>query len=516
MSQFLAPYFDSIPLGYSILQVQNQIAGYLTSNGWQVIAQVDSSYTDFIPPSSESIGTTKFREVVRVYYTNTTITIGSYQACIADAYPQSIRVTAKTAGVVAAAITIDGATVTGAIGSAGSTANDNLRELFYALKASGNATIMGWDYWYNGTDTIICTNKIITAPKTCSGNANVNYYALSEPVLSGARSGYANLDATYGYPVTMDLTNGFIIYVQVNKRSFCIGTKCLSGKYGPIFASYQDHAAAMAAVPPVGFCTPVELVIGDLGNTGAPTASCRVTHWWSIPSAYTNHAIPNSETTQLFATGETPTEFHPWTGCGAPGVFTDAPMQYNYYTGVTHVCSMGAPIIFSKLGLATSASPLDGLFKVTPLASGLQLANLSGGYQGSALSYRFLGAIILDDIFKWTGTEPDEACTMANPPILAGQNGVGITLQQDLDATSTYSSILLSTTSGLAPTGELVIGLEEFAYMGTSGGNTITGVSRAQNGTTMARHFINEQAKQVTWFLKLNNGALMAGSSRPV
>jgi hypothetical protein len=90
------------------------------------------------------------------------------------------------------------------------------------------------------------------------------------------------------------------------------------------------------------------------------------------------------------------------------------------------------------------------------------------------------------------------------------------TLAQALDATTAYTSILLSSTAALPPAGGVIIGTEEFTYAGTSGGNTLTGVTRGANGTTQARHFIGHVVSPVTWFLKVNNGAICCGANKPV
>lgn len=505
MSQFLAPYFDSIPLGYTITQMQNVFVGNLTANGWQLLTQVDGlgGYSDVIPPSSETIGTSKFREVVRIYFPdNTTVSIGSYQVCIADAFAQSVRITAKTGGSVAAAVTIDGATVTGAMGSSGSTANDNLQALFYALKDSANGTIMGWDYWYNGTDTIICTNKTKTTMKTCSGNANVNYYAHGASVLSGARSGFVNVDTTYAYSVTVDLTNGFVYYMDVFSRTFKLSTKCLSGKYGPIFASYVDHDEAMASLPDSGFCTPIELMVGGIGE-----ATVRVTHAWTVGTAYGNKTITSSQTAVGIGSYDNTPDWHPFTGAGIPQTPIDAGLCYsNQFGGSIY----GDTHPLYEFGFSSTGTYFDTAYKVIPMGAPVVAANM-----GRQVSVRFTPRRPLPDVFRWNGTEPDETCAMATLVSPPGLNGVGITLGAALDATTSYTSILLSTTTGLPSAGGVTIGLEEFAYTGTSGGNTITGVTRAQNGTTAARHFIGDNVQPVVWFMKINQGAICAGSTKP-
>ena len=121
----------------------------------------------------------------------------------------------------------------------------------------------------------------------------------------------------------------------------------------------------------------------------------------------------------------------------------------------------------------------------------------------------------LPDIYKWIGSEPNETACLANPQQAVGVNGEGITLKEALDASSTYSALLLSTVTGLDPAGVVIIKKEAFTYTGTSGGNTLTGVSRGANGTTKVRHFVDDQVEPGTWFMKLNGGAMCCGPTQP-
>jgi len=502
---------ESIPLSCTITQMQNILVGHLTDNGWQLLSQSDGNYSDLIPPSAESIGTTKFREVTRIYFpNNTNIVIGGYQACIADAYPQSIRLTALTAGAVTPSVTIDGVTVSGATGSSSSTANDNLQSLYYALRDSTNATITGWDHWYNGSDTIICTKKTITASVTCSA-ANVTYAAHAAPVQSGALSGYAAVDATFGPSVTIDLTNGFVYYMSVFSRTFTLATKCLSGTYGPIFASYIDHGYAIDVCPGEGWCTPIELAMGN-SSSNKPTADVRFLHQWAIPLYYTHTIIPNQSTAAKLSSPVY--EFNPWTGHGSPQKPTDCTTSYTGYS-VASYNNWETASSFGAIGLEwESGYILSQMFKILPVAFGGSNHNMysSSDYQRSV---RWTPPMQLPDIYKWIGSEPNETSCLANPQQAVGVNGEGITLEEALDASSDYSTLLLSTTTGLDSAGVVIIKKEAFTYSGTSGGNTLTGVVRGANGTTKVRHFVDDQVEPGTWFMKLNGAAMCCGPTQP-
>lgn len=510
MSTVLNAYFLDIPPGYVPLQMQNRFVGHLTDNGWQVLAQVDGSYTDLIPPATETIGTSTFREVVRLYFPdNVTVKVGSYQACIADAFSQSFMLTALTAGAVAAAVTIAGVTVTGAVGTSGSTARDNLRALFYALKDSVDVTITGWDYWYDGKDTLIATRKTKAAAVTVTANANVTYSPLGAPVLAGAQSNLARNDVVQAYGVTVDLTNGFVYYMEVCSRSFALHTKCNSGVTGGIFASYADHAEALAVMPSSSTCTPIELFIGYSGESSGKVYA-KPTHWWSIPTKYGSRVIADTGITQGLLNNDTIGDCHPFTGAVMKGAPSDAGVTYWAGSGTI----IAPEVIFAELGGDTGPGSGSTQFKVVPVSTlGTVVAGVSSTY---SFSIRFSPAVNLPDIFKWNGSESLETSCWANQPPMPGVLGSGLTLQQAMDATTAYTSLTFSSTAGLnAAGGSFMIGSERCTYTGTSGGNTATGITRAVDGTVMARHFVGDPVSPGSWFLKINNSAVWCGPTKP-
>jgi hypothetical protein len=121
----------------------------------------------------------------------------------------------------------------------------------------------------------------------------------------------------------------------------------------------------------------------------------------------------------------------------------------------------------------------------------------------------------MEDIFVSTNTDGNEVTCLAGL-----QTPVGITLAANLDDTTAYTTITLNSTTGtdgktLAAAGFVVLGQEVFQYTGTSGGNTLTGVTRAYNATPQVRHFIGDPVAQGGWFVKINGGYIYAGIPRP-
>jgi hypothetical protein len=524
MSTFLNTYLLDIPLGYTITQMQNRFVGHLTDNGWQLLAQVDGlgGYSDLIPPTTEIIGTSTFREVVRIYFPdNGTMRIGSYQACIADAYHEKMYFLANPhcSGNWRVGAKFGDTLVYGQTGSSTSTYLDNFRTFAYALldSAASIPFLSDWDIRFNDKDCVELTRKTfgdsllyaingLPDPSNHMADPTVTLLQyMSQQVLAGAQSDYARVGLSYAYSVTVDLTNGFVYYMEVWSRSFSLSTKCISGVTGPIGASYIDHAEALAMMPPSPYCTPIELWVGEFGSD-AKLGYGVVTHVWSVFSAYSAPGVLNTGATALSPLYTA--DFNPWVGMGAPYMVSDSPASYGDAGGYAPSTHFWGPFTLGRLGIDGTDTGLDE-YKVVPLGS-------SGNYlraAGATASTKWLPASNLPGFNKWNGTEPNEVSAMSQ---IQPAPSTYPTLAQALDDTTAYTSILLSSTAALPSAGGVIIGTEEFTYTGTSGGNTLTGVTRGADGTTQARHFIGDVVSPVTWFLKMNNGAICCGTNKPV
>lgn len=496
MSNFLNFYSALVSLGGTPTDIQTEIVGHLTTNNWQVVASSAGVSTDLIPPATETTGDGVFHEVVRLYFTGTDITIGSYQRTIADAIPQRIRIYAGVGGAVSAACTIDSVTITGAAGSGGSTANDNLSALYVALKSSVDIVITAWDFWYNGTDTIIATNKTIQANKTFSCNANTNISMQNDSVLSGATSDSALVSKAYGFSVNIDLINGFIYFLQINSRSFSLAIKTVSAYYGPIYATYLDHTASIAATP-FG-CSPVELTIGSY-TTNDSAFLYTFTHYWGMGgNGYSYHTNTNTGTSSNYSICNN-FAYHPFSGGAMPLTITDTFYVY------------GTPPAFTgrELGLVNNAN-----------LGGFAVINLGNDYYTlqNANSYWpiFFPVFINEDIYKWNGTQTNENLFLISTIKGVGTVGDTNNLAEDLDNTTAYTSLTLNSTSEFSSAGGYgSIGLELFSYTGIAG-NQLLGVTMGLYGSLRKNHFIGDAVLPARWFVKINNGAMLAGSVKPV
>lgn len=459
---------------------------------------------DVIPPATETVGNTKYQEVVRIYFTSTAISFGSYLTAKIDAIPQRLSIVALTAGAVTPSVIIDGVTISGATGSGGTTANQNLQALYYALKASGNAAITAWDFWYNGTDRIVGINKTIQAPKVLGAGTNVTHTQLNYPVLAGATSDFGGVFFANSYVVTVDLTAGFIYYLQVNARSLVLGTKTNASFYGPIFASYCDNATAIAALPTgSGDCSPIELFVGQT-STNDSACVYRTTHFWAAPSGYTS-AVAQQNTNVVSANfgilaGNTA---HPLATGSMPGGIQDvAPSG--------HPANLNIQLTGYALALDPTQGPVGAQFKVVPVGT-FNVGSNIGSYLTAPI---FWTQTLLDDVYKWTGAESNETLALASNIRTRAYIGAANNLAADLDDTTMYAALTLDTVAGLPTAGIVSVGLELFSYTGVSGA-TLTGVTRGIYGSGKSRHYIGDGVTSAYWYAKINNGAIYSGNAKP-
>lgn len=518
MSSFLGFESFLIPLGASILDTQNTWKTALTSRGWQVHYEDSANgILDVKPPSGETIGDGKVIEVTRLITTGTQVQIQSYQTCIATGKGQMEMLKQNVAGAVACSATINGVTVTGATGTAGSTAAQNLRALYEALRDSADGSITDWDYYWvpeNGTLVdqsayIIMQRKTVNATKiTVTVNANVTKItALTANNYMGVQSagqfqpfGFQSGHVTTAKTVTIDLINGFVYYMTIFSRTFLIGTKTNAGYSGPIFATYIDHATAMAGLPNSPWVTPIELLIGKMDESrgvSATVQAVRLTHVWRFGE---NGVSLSGAPSAMSADAGPYTGSHPWYGIAAPRVWMDR-MTWSQYNSA--YLDADAQSLCATTGNSTTDLFLDGV-PVVPM--GLPSGR---SYDGSTNygTYVFQGAQ-LPDIFRSTTSFTDEVLHLVE------MDSIQTTLVGNLDATTAYTTLNLADASGLQTAGFVVINREIFQYTGKSG-NQLTGVTRGKYGSKQVKHYNLDTVRQGAWFVKIKEAAMFAGWQKP-
>lgn len=463
-----------------------------------------------IPPNTESIGDSHAREAVRfeINNTGTTLTVHPVMQLLTD-QPFVVMIYEKTAGAVACAVTLNGATVTGATGGAGNTAAQNLRLLYEAIRESADANFTAYDWLYqpaapqNANDT---TAMIYGVQKTPGPNVTFSVNANTNGFVTGVYA-KACIQACNGYKIiaahqlTIDLTNGFICYWQLNARGFGLGIKTNVAYNGPIHACYADHTKAVASMPTgMGVqCTPIELVVG-IDNASTSTSSLYgFSHTWGISSSKPATGFMTAPYWPAVASGY---GGHPFSNGSWRDRFYDAAFTTDTYAG-------SAPQMYgSSVWFGADAVGNDFQVHRTQAVAPYSYT-VSLGHENFANATFYAPPLDIGDWYKFTGTASNEAL------VVVADNVQFSTITSNLDATTLYTSLSVADgTKYNAGGGEVIIDDEIFTYTGVSS-NTLTGVTRGVYGSAKAKHYSGDRCSQGLWFTIINGGALLAGYIKP-
>ena len=386
-------------------------------------------YLVVLPPSGEPVGNAEGRDLLYIEFTGTYIRFTPVMESLAHQYME-IAIQSKTAGAVAGSLTINGVTVTGTTGSAGSTASDNLRALYEAIRASAdpNFTDFTWSYSYppaqganDAYDYIFGTRKTAGIHPTYSVNANVT------AILTGINQVPVHSDlnwpsVTYGTvnDVTCDLVNGFVYYLQVSQRGVALGTKTNTNYYGPIHAVFTEHQRALDGIP-IGYedkLIPVEILVGR-DDVATGVSACQ-------SFAYPSHVygiLPYTVTmTQPYADGNSAAAWM----CGSirRGTFFDRRL-----TSSTFDSANGWAITLLASGFGRSATQ-DAITDDYQLHRQQMVGALIGSNYvatGNLQGLSYYPLLDVQDWFKFRGTATNESL------LLVADTVVGTTLNQDLE-----------------------------------------------------------------------------------
>lgn len=407
--------------------------------------------------------------------------------------------------------------VSGATGTAGSSASDNLYSLYCAMAASVDPNFTQWQitYWpgIGGTDSILLEKKTWTS-SYCNviGNVNVNFTQHAEAVTANIVSAQSIAGALFGkYAVTIDRANGFYVYMGIFSRSFHIGIKTTSSFFGPMFCYWSPNADAITMTPTNDprFIWPLcHIQEGFFGLvTGTALAPAEIYNVRTTGIFVLGYVWNFSSTSNVNFNLSNPFSSNPWNGSNTPGIMTMFP-------ALAHFSNQSETYAAYGLGLNTYSTNA-GTVDVVNVASSPTPYTISNNSNFSLWIQSTAPAAYFEDVFAATSTNTDgnEVTSISGSPTPSG-----ITLQQNLDDTTAYTTILLNTTTGMAASGTnyLVLNQEVFQYTGTSGGNTLTGVTRAFNASPQRKHFIGDIAQQGVWFIKINGGYLYCGPAKPV
>lgn len=457
-----------------------------------------------VPPVTESIGDANYRDVLVIEFTATSIRFrGTVQLLQEQA--QTVAIWCTKDDNTAGAITINGVTVTGAAGTSGQ--GNILRNLYIAIKNSTDANFTDWDWQFqtpapqnanDGYNYIFGVRKTKAEDIAVTANANVVCATIgtyAKPEVARLASGYYNsgADATN---VTIDLTNGFIYYLQICARGIALATKTNANYFGPIHAVWADHTKAVN-VCPKGFMgikvAPIELLVGFDGAPTAIDSTARSARCWMI-SATQNREI-----------GWFPTNSpnNPFTRMRIRDTFCESiNVVVNDMSG-TYTKLMASGIFASAAGAADD-------FQIHRMVmSGTTSASVISSYQNDGYDATALVPLLdFQDWYKFRGSASNESLALVADTVQYTQ------LNQNMDSTTAYSSINLVSTTGMNATGYVIIENEIIQYTGISG-NAITGITRGVFGSTKQDHWSGENVYQGLWFTIINGGALLFGYNKP-
>lgn len=457
-------------------------------------------FIDMLGPATETFGTALSRELTRIEIVNgTTITIRPILQYL-QSIKQTIGIWPKTAGAVQAGVTINGVTVQQDIGTvnAGNTAAQNHRYLYEALRASAdvNFTDYTWEYQPLAAQNADDTNQWIYGVKKTDGskaitpNANINAATLGIYCPAGITN-YRTVPQVS--TLTIDTTNGFIYYLQVNARSLALATKTNSAYYGPVHACWADNAKAVACIPPSGWaqpCSIIELVVGTDDVVANTSSFGRISHWWGMFTT-TPGGVQAMNSNQ---------PGHPTSGFLARNKIQD-----NMTAGISYMPNRASDYItLAGSNFFAGADLVGNDFQIHRMGA----IGETQLYAGISPGYGRCVAPVLDvpDWYKFCGTAADEALVMVADTVQL------TTLTADL-AVGAVTIPVVSTT-GFASSGYVVIENEIIQYTGITS-NSFTGCTRSRFGTVAYNHYNGDTCAQGLWFTKINGGALYCGTTKP-
>lgn len=468
-------------------------------------------YVYMMPPSDQSIGNGNTREIVLFEITTTTITIKPIRQMLVNV-PNIIGVRENTAGAVAYSLTINGVTVTGATGTAGSTAKDNLRALYTAIRQSADANFTSYAWTFqkpspqNANDSYDWIYGIRTpdsAQPTISVNANcvLNWIMqrTSQTIQTQMTTQMTNT------ALTIDLTNGFVFYWQINKRGFAVSTKTNVGYYGPVHVCYADHAKALAAMPATldsRILSPIELVVGFDGASSTMDSYAYPTNYWVIPNT-TNISWTSALNNNSQAHGD-----NPFGGGRLRNIFSDSYGQA-YVSQFWQFMANQYEYIPLKGSSIFGGSDLTGDdFQIHRMGmSGIYYYASAPDYNPTSNSPHVAPILDIQDWYKFRGaTSSENLCLVADTVVFTSLAPGG--------STASDTTLNVNDTTNFQNAGYVILEQEIIQYTGKTG-TTLTGCTRGKFGTAATAHWANDPVYQGLWFTVINGGALLAGYTKP-
>jgi hypothetical protein len=488
------------------------------ANGNWMMAPVypNGAFFDCIPPSTEVIGNANTREVLRVYVGTTNIWWRAIQETFMN-WPQAIGIWGFAAGAVTQSLTLNGTTVS-YVGLASNTAGQNARGLYEACQASVNANFTMWNWVWTPRNVVqYGSQDFLLIAKTPATNV--------WPTSSVGCTAYSRTQGVINAPMTqasqfmmapnctIDLSNGFIYFLQICSRGLALSTKTNSSYYTPIHACYGDNTLANAQIPtadlaPYGIpCTIIELLVGSddvVANTGA---TAYLSHWWGTAQAWNSQA------------GLPPVEDYT-TSWGGISIYTvcSAPFGHHHIVGQLQDFTSNCSCSWNSQGTywGTSTMVGEGMFSGADAGQFWSVHKLGcnpnlfqGQVFGSNGPYaKYFGPGFPSvDWYKYSGS----AIASENLLVAPIQD---FTAMVSTSGTTTDTTINVVSTTGFPSSGWIILEGEIINYTSLTS-TSFVGCVRGKYGTVPIAPLNGTTIYIGAWFVFMVQGLLFAGYQTP-
>ena len=464
----------------------------------------NTTFLDMIPPTTEFIGNSVARDVLRIIVNSNSINMLPV-AELFTPLPQMYLFDTPIGGAVTLSVHI--ANTVSFVGTAGNTAEQNARGLYEALKNTSDSDFALWNWtWLTSLQGTGGAGYIQATQITPATNVAIS----STNITSHLRGSYSNAPMVQGSQlapqngVTIDLINGFVFYLQVCSRGIALAIKTNSSYVTPVHACYGDNPSTLAQIPTADIpnipCTPIELLVGTDQATNQTGAMGYTSHWWGVAAPWSgstgNWGMMTVDSSQYYSSSI-------WSHHQVPGQIQDFGSSAYATSGIESInMSMDGEGLFNggDSGLIYSIHRMS----CNPT---IQYPIVAYPYNYSA-SGRLTGPAYANlDWYKFVGSLSDEQVIFSP--------STDYTTTITLQGLSTDTTINVTDAIGFPTTGFIFIDGEIIQYTGITP-TAFTGCTRGMYLTTGQGLFPGTTVFIGGWFVKIQNGLLFAGYQLPV
>lgn len=515
MSKFLAYESFLVDIGTSVAAWKTQFETSLTDQGWQIFDSTDD-WTEFIPPVTQAIGTSTGNGVLRAYFDATSVRFEPRLRFEGDSRGSVWHVRTSATGYASHAfdtsLTIGGVTWT-VPNQSPWTGNSRTENLYNEIVADINTYPDGRDaYTYTlrtdlGSDYIIEFTRIDpdTDDQTPLQDASTSLSITRQATSFSANKTVPYLPASDGwtagdFSVNIDLASGFIYYLSIFERSIVFATKTTVDYYGPIAATWIDNQLALDQTP--SSLVPVELYTVDCSNRNSTgyffdALSSHSIGYYKVPSDVDvtpeNYRYMGAATSYYASALKLPFGEMRVSDLGSLSMLI--PREHQYFSFDVKAHAGGVSNLYGSL-----------LEPVYPIVN-VELFKAHFFSEGSGFAWAAeTTSSFLDDVYMYASAATDESLHLARI--------VDITTGVSADATSSDTSITVGDTSLFPENGTIIVNSEIMEYTGKTA-TTFTGLTRGMYGTVADAISIGDTVYATNWFVKINDGAILAGTTKP-